>query len=182
MQYFIGFIIGLVLGLGLFYLVSRLQRKESAGAFAALSREALQKNSQDFLTLAGQHLAGQEQKAASELETKKQLIDQTLQSIKSDLGKVEKLVSEAETARVKSTSEISTALKTAALQTEKLQETTGKLQAALANTKIRDSGENAWLRMCCVLWVSQRASIIINKRPRKPFQPVRTMFSSCRKT
>jgi DNA recombination protein RmuC len=137
MQYFIGFIIGLVLGLGLFYLVSRLQRKESAGAFAALSREALQKNSQDFLTLAGQHLAGQEQKAASELETKKQLIDQTLQSIKSDLGKVEKLVSEAETARVKSTSEISTALKTAALQTEKLQETTGKLQAALANTKIR---------------------------------------------
>jgi DNA recombination protein RmuC len=137
MQYLIGFLIGLVVGAALIFFILRLQRKETESSFAILSREALRKNSEDFLQLANQTLSTQAQKGAGELETKKQLIDQTLQSIKNDLNKVEKLVSDSEQARIKSAAEINTTLKSTAQQTEKLQVTTGKLQAALANTKVR---------------------------------------------
>lgn len=137
MQYIIGFVIGLIVGCLTVYMIYRLQRKEAEASFTSLSREALRKNSEDFLMLANQTLSTQTQKGVGELETKKQLIDQTLQIIKSDLGKVEKLVGDSETARVKSAVEISTNLKGVSQQAEKLQDTTNKLQAALANTKIR---------------------------------------------
>jgi DNA recombination protein RmuC len=137
MEYFIGFITGLIAGCLIVFLIYRLQRKQTEVSFTAISREALRKNSEDFLQLANQSLSTQAQKGAGELETKKQLIDQTLLTIKTDLGKVEKLVSESETARVKSAAEISTNLKTVSQQTEKLQDTTNKLQAALANTRVR---------------------------------------------
>jgi DNA recombination protein RmuC len=137
MQYLVGFIIGLIVGGLVTFLIYRIQRKQTEDAFSTLSREALRKNSEDFLQLANQTLSNQTQKGVGELETKKQLIDQTLQTIKTDLGRVEKLVNESETARVKSASEISKDLKSVSLQTEKLQETTTKLQTALANTKVR---------------------------------------------
>jgi DNA recombination protein RmuC len=137
MQYIIGFIIGLVAGSLIVFLVYRFQHKQAEVSFAALSREALRKNSEDFLQLANQTMAAQAQKGAGELETKKQLIDQTLQTIKTDLSKVEKLVSESEIARARSSTEISTNLKMVSQQTEKLQDTTGKLQSALANTRVR---------------------------------------------
>lgn len=137
MQYIIGFVLGLVVGGLVVLLVSRLQRAQSEGVFASLSREALRKNSEDFLQLANQALSSQAQKGVGELETRKQLIDQTVQAIKDDLGKVEKLVNESESARVKSAAEISTNLKTVSEQTGKLQETTNKLQFALANTRVR---------------------------------------------
>ncbi len=137
MQYLIGFIIGLVIGaLGVFF-IFKLQRKESESSFAVLSHEALKKNSEDFLQLANQTLAVQAQKGVGDLDAKKLLIYQTLQTIKADLGKVEKLVNDSEQARVKSAAEITVTLKSTAQQTERLQETTNKLQAALANTRVR---------------------------------------------
>ncbi|HSW57446.1 MAG TPA: DNA recombination protein RmuC [Dehalococcoidales bacterium] len=137
MEYFIVFILGLVLGGLVVYLVYRNQRKQADLAFSALSREALKKNSEDFLLLANQAMAGQSQKSAGELDTKKQLIDLTLQTIRTDLVKVEKLLNDSETARVKSAAEISANLRNVSQQTEKLQATTSKLQAALANTQTR---------------------------------------------
>jgi DNA recombination protein RmuC len=137
MPYFIGFVIGLVSGALIVFVLNYLQRKQAEASFAVLSHEALRKNTADFLQLANQTLSTQTQIGAGELEAKKTAIDQTLQTIKSDLNKVEKLVGDSENARIKSAAEISTGLKTVSQQTEKLQDTTGKLQAALANTKIR---------------------------------------------
>ena len=102
-----------------------------------LSQEVLRKNSEEFLKLANQTLATQAQVGVGELESKRKLIDQTLQVIKTDLNKVEKLVNDTEIKREKTFTEVSTNLKNTAEQTGKLQVTTNKLQAALANTQIR---------------------------------------------
>jgi len=137
MQYLVGFIIGLIIGGLVVFIFFRLQRKESENTFALLSRDALKKNSEDFLQLANQTLSKQTQTGIIELEGKKQLIDQTLQLMKTDLDKVEKLINDTEKARIQTFTEISINLKTTADQTGKLQETTNKLQAALANSKVR---------------------------------------------
>ena len=47
MQYIIGFVIGLIVGGLAVFLVYRLQRKQTEVSFAALSRDALSKNSED---------------------------------------------------------------------------------------------------------------------------------------
>jgi DNA recombination protein RmuC len=105
--------------------------------FSAMSREALRQNSQDFLTLARETLATQTQTGVSELANNKKLIDQTLESIKSDLQKVEKAVATFDNKRDTSFTAINEQLKNTAEQTSKLQVTTGKLQEALASTKAR---------------------------------------------
>ncbi|MCJ7575143.1 MAG: DNA recombination protein RmuC [Dehalococcoidia bacterium] len=137
MQYLVGFIVGLIVGGLVIFIINRLQRKEAEKSFSLLSQEVVRKNSEDFLKLANQTLATQTQVGVGELESKKQLIDQTLQAIKTDLNKVEKLVNDTEVRREKTFGEVSTTLKITAEQTGKLQETTNRLQAALANTQIR---------------------------------------------
>jgi DNA recombination protein RmuC len=137
MQYLVGFLVGIIIGGFLMLIFNRLQRKEVEKTFSSLSQEVLRKNSDDFLKLANQTLAKQTQVGVGELESKKLLIDQTLLVIKTDLNKVEKLVSDTELKREKTFTEVSTNLKNTAEQTAKLQETTNKLQAALGNTQIR---------------------------------------------
>jgi DNA recombination protein RmuC len=135
-------IIGVVIGIAVMFLIMRNNRKIPSNedintSLATLSREALRQNSQDFLVLAKETLASQTQTGIGELDTKKRLIDQTLESIKGDLQKVERMVMDAESKREKSFGEISSNLKLAAEQTIRLQDTTSKLQTALASTKIR---------------------------------------------
>jgi DNA recombination protein RmuC len=137
MQYLVGFLVGIIVGGLLMFIFNRLQQKEVEKTFSSLSQEALRKNSDDFLKLANQTLATQTQVGVGELESKRQLIDKTLLVIQTDLNKVEKLVSDTELKRERTFTEVSTNLKNTAEQTAKLQETTNKLQAALANTQIR---------------------------------------------
>lgn len=141
MEYALVAVISLVIGMVIMYFIMRNTRKhlskEEVGASLTLSREALRQNSQDFIVIAKEALSTQTQTGVNELETKKKLIDQTLESIKGDLQKVEQLMVDVEGKREKSFGEISTSLKFAAEQTNRLQDTTGKLQAALASTRIR---------------------------------------------
>ena len=137
MQYFIGFIVGLIVGAVIVLIVNRRQQNQTEKSFSVISQEVLRKNSEDFLRLANETLSRQTQTGVSELDSKKQLIDQTLQTIKGDLAKVEKLVTDSEGKRLTSYAEVSSSLRSTAEQTGKLQETTGKLQAALANTRVR---------------------------------------------
>jgi DNA recombination protein RmuC len=137
MQYIIGFIIGLVVGSCIVLIISQRQKRITEQSFAVLSQEVLRKNSEDFLRLANETLSRQTQTGVSELDSKKQLIDQTMQTIKGDLVKVEKLVTDSENKRINAYAEVSSSLRITAEQTGKLQETTGKLQAALANTRVR---------------------------------------------
>lgn len=137
MQYFIGFIVGLVLGALIVYAVHRQSKRQVENSFSALSLEALRKNSEDFLNLANQSLSSQSQAGAGELGEKKKLIDQTLDGMKAELAKVERSLLEFDTKRVTESVQISSRLQAAAEQTNRLQETTSRLQMALANSRER---------------------------------------------
>ncbi|MBI2869904.1 MAG: DNA recombination protein RmuC [Chloroflexi bacterium] len=137
MDMILALLAGLVIGGLTVFLLARWQNKAMEKTFSALSLEALRKNTEDFLRLANESLSKHTQAGSSELEGKKKLIDQTLEAMKADLQKVERLVTDIDSKREKSFGEVSTHLKLVGEQTGKLQETTGKLQAALANTRVR---------------------------------------------
>ena len=142
------FILGVLLGAAIVFIINHLQRRnyqkdlsnivsQMEQSFNALSFQALTKSSGEFIKLANETLSKQTQLGGIELEGKKKLIDHTLEAIKGDLQKVEKLVTDFEKDRADKFSQLSTQLKLTAEQTGKLQETTGKLQEALGNTRIR---------------------------------------------
>lgn len=106
-------------------------------SFGALSYEALSKNTDEFLKLANETLLKQTTTGKQELEGKKELIDQTLVSIKDELQKVQTQVNNFEQDRVQKYGELTNQLKMTAEQTGHLQETANKLHEALANTKVR---------------------------------------------
>ncbi len=137
MEYLGIFVAGVVVGAIIVFFVNRSRQRDIEKSFSALSLDALRKNSEEFLRLANETLSKQTQTGVGELEEKKKLIDQTLEGIKGELGKVEKSVTDFDTKRAQAFGEINTQLKTTADQTNRLQETTNKLQLALANTKVR---------------------------------------------
>ena len=106
-------------------------------SFAAISYEALNKNTEQFLSLANQRLKHQTELGAQDLETKKLLIDQNLAAINKELVKVHEVVNVLEKDREQKFGELTTQLKATAEQTAKLQDTTNYLRAVLANTRIR---------------------------------------------
>jgi DNA recombination protein RmuC len=108
--------------------------KDSLGS---MSLDALKKTSEEFLKLADSKLGQQTQSGEMELEGKKKLIDQSLESMRGDLQKMQELVSGFEKDRVQKYGELSAHLKTAAEQTAKLQDTANHLRQALVSTKAR---------------------------------------------
>jgi DNA recombination protein RmuC len=106
-------------------------------AFGALSHDVLSKSTLELLKLANETLSKQTQASGMELEGKKRLIDQTLEAMKGDLGKVQDLMQNLEKDREQKFGQLETQLKSAAEQTSKLQETTHHLREALASTKVR---------------------------------------------
>jgi len=163
MEYLLVFIIGVVLEAGIVLIINWLRRQEAKTiaqelisqtesqkvqdleaiinrikeSFGALSLEALSKNTEEFLKLANETLSKQTQMGEKELEGKKKLIDQTLETMKGDLQKVQDLVTQFEKDREKKFGELANQLKFTAEQTGKLQETANKLHTALASTKVR---------------------------------------------
>ncbi len=108
--------------------------KDSMGS---LSLAALKTNSEEFMKLAGSMLGQQTQSGEKDLEGKKKLIDQTLESMRGDLQKMQDVVAGFERERVQKYGELSAHLKTAAEQTAKLQDTANHLRQALVSTKAR---------------------------------------------
>ncbi len=110
------------------------QLKES---FGALSGEALSKNTNDFLKIASETLKNQTQVNEQELDSKKALIDQSLKTMKGDLGKVEELMSQIEKDRKQSYGELAQQLRHSSEQTQRLQQTTNQLNTALTHSQMR---------------------------------------------
>lgn len=99
--------------------------------------QALEKSTQNLEESAKRHLTQLQEKAktqtqqhSSELETKKELIDQRLNEMDSKLGRVEQLISEFETARESKLGALNDQLKS-------LTQTTTSLQKALADNRAR---------------------------------------------
>ena len=163
MDYLIGFTVGFIFCALLVLIFSWLRRKDTNSivkevisqtesqknqdleviisrlkdSFGALSSQALSKNIDDFLKLANETLSKQTQMGEKELDGKKKLIEQSLEGMRGALHKVQEHVTNFEKDREQKFGELSKQLKLTAEQTGKLQETTGKLQTALASTKAR---------------------------------------------
>lgn len=150
------FIIGFVIGAGIIIVIQRLYRKDSRDvareiaaqdvemmisrvrdSFGAISSEVLSQNAGNFLKMAGETLSKQKELGEKELEHKKKLIDQTLDSMKSDLKGIQDVIVAFEKDREKKFGELSTHLKSASEETSKLQETARELRQALSSTKAR---------------------------------------------
>ena len=105
--------------------------------FQALSQDALAKASEQFLSLAEQRFARQTEAGSSELDTKKQLIDQQLANMNNRLEQVSKLVNDTETKRQASFSQMDTHLQGIGQQTKNLTDSTNNLREALSSTRAR---------------------------------------------
>lgn len=106
-------------------------------SFGSLSLEALSKNTEEFLKVASEKLSQQSAAGSKEMEGKKQLIDQTLKSMKGELDKVTSMVQSVEKDRQAKFDVLAKELTRAAQETEQLRETTHALKSALANTRVR---------------------------------------------
>jgi DNA recombination protein RmuC len=104
---------------------------------AAFTDVATQTAVDHLVQMSGQLVNAQSQLSEQNLEGKKALIDQSIKEVRDNLKSVETLVSGLEKDRAKAYGELLSQLKTASEQTVKLSETTGKLQAALGNTRVR---------------------------------------------
>lgn len=105
--------------------------------FGGLASHALSKASEDFLRLAKVKLESERAVNSSELESKKELIDQQLLNMKTELEGVSNLVRDLEKDRIKKFGELSNQLKNASDQTNALMQTTNTLREALSSAKSR---------------------------------------------
>lgn len=106
-------------------------------SFANLSFEALNKSTEQFLSLANQTLSKQLQSGSLTLEEKKKLIDQTFQSMQEELNKVQNLIKELEKDRVEKFGMLAQKITESQRTIQQLNETASKLTTALASSKIR---------------------------------------------
>ena len=149
MNIYLSFIIGLAIGLAVAMVVWLRDRKQ-VGLFTqeqllerlkeslkAVSFDALSKNTEEFLKLAGETLGKQTQIHEKELENKKGLIEQTFNLMRQRLDSVQELVANFEKDRRQQFGEVGAQLESAVEQTARLQETTSRIQNALASSKTR---------------------------------------------
>jgi len=106
-------------------------------SFGALSQETLRTSTGELLKLAREQMTSQLQLGERDLEGKKKLIDQTIESLRTDLAKMSDQVRGFEKDRVQKFGELSAHLVRSAEQTARLQETANHLHQALASTKAR---------------------------------------------
>lgn len=105
--------------------------------FGSLSREALSQNTSDFLQVAKTTLGAQTAAGEQKLEEKKRLIDTRLEQVTGKLGELTQIMNKLEQDRAASSSALRTHMAEATKATLQLQQTTGHLREALANTKLR---------------------------------------------
>ncbi len=104
---------------------------------AAFTDTSMQASVQHLVNLSEQVISKHTQLGEQNLDTKKQLIDQSIKEVRDNLKGMEELVSELEKNRERTFGQLSQQLQVASENTMKLQETTGKLQLALGNTSVR---------------------------------------------
>lgn len=105
--------------------------------FGNLSLEALSKSTGEFLKLAKEKLSAERAEGSKDLESKKELIDQQLERMTTELKAVTVLVNTLEKDREGKFGELTSELKNAKEQTQALLETTNSLKETLSNTKAR---------------------------------------------
>lgn len=110
------------------------QLKES---FGSISMESLSKSTSEFLKLAGKSFSDQSKMGEQQLDSKKQLIDETLKNMKTELNKVQEVIQKIENDRKESFGQLSSQIKQSVEQTKQLQDVTNQLNTALSSSQIR---------------------------------------------
>ncbi len=163
MEFILAFIIGIIVGGAAVLVVGWIKKKEAREiaqelltqaqverladlngiidnlkvSFGDLSLEALKRSTDQFMKLAQQTLSGQTQAGEKELESKKLLIDQTLEAMKNELERVKDCIQVYEKDRENKFGEIAAQLKATAENNRRLQETADQLKLVLVNSKTR---------------------------------------------
>ena len=106
-------------------------------SFGDISLEALNKSTEHFAAVAKERLESERTLHSKELDSKKGLIDQQLERMKSELEKVSTLVSDFEKDREKKFGALSTQLEETGRRTSELIQSTNTLREALAGSKSR---------------------------------------------
>ncbi|MCX6004288.1 MAG: DNA recombination protein RmuC [Chloroflexi bacterium] len=104
---------------------------------AAFTDTSMQTSVQHLVNLSEEVISKHTALGEQNLDAKKQLIDQSLKEIRDNLNNVENLVNNFEKDRAEKFGQLSQQIQLASEQTMRLQETTGKLQMALGNTRVR---------------------------------------------
>ena len=105
--------------------------------FQALSQTALRDASEQFLDLAEQRFARLAEAGSHEMQGNRMLIDQQLQNMKNELGKVTDLVQKFEKDREAKFGQLTTEIRTIGEQAAALTSSTSTLRQALANSRSR---------------------------------------------
>ncbi|MEI6185572.1 MAG: DNA recombination protein RmuC [Dehalococcoidia bacterium] len=139
---------GIAIGVAITIIITRVYKPYYKQDMLAISGE-VQKNLAAFTDVAtqtavdhlvkmsGQLVTAQSQLSEQNIDGKKALIDQSIREVRDNLKGLETLLGGLEKDRAQAYGQLLSQLKTASEQTIKLSETTGKLQAALGNTRVR---------------------------------------------
>ena len=125
---------------------ARLTQEQLREMFAALSSDALHKNSRTFVDLAQQTLKQATTAADGDLAKRQQAIELLVTPLKESLGKVEKQIQDVEKQRATAYGELRQQVESMGKSSEKLQQETAQLVAALRAPQTRGAWGEHQLR------------------------------------
>jgi DNA recombination protein RmuC len=105
--------------------------------FERLSAQALRRNNEQFLQLAGEHLQGNQKQAVAELEQRRQAVEQLVRPLAEQLGKVEAQLGSVERIRAEAYAELREQVRGMRKTSEQLRAETTQLVAALRAPQVR---------------------------------------------
>ncbi len=113
------------------------QTQAQAVFFEKKIAEQMKTNQEQFLLLAGQQFKAEQNRAAGELEIRKQAVETWVVQLKQELSQYQNLVRDFEQDRSVKYGKLENELKNASLATARLQESTNHLNNILGNVKLR---------------------------------------------
>lgn len=117
-----------------------------AGVFGDLARETLEHNSENFLRLAGQKFAAEQEKAKAELGEREKAVESLIKPIREALDQTQKQIGEIEKTRQEAYGNLTAQLSAVHTGQENLRLETGKLVNALRSPNVRGQWGEMTLR------------------------------------
>jgi len=125
----LGFFLVVVFLIAVFLVLTSFLRKQI--------HQEVKESQEQFLQLARQQFEADQNKATTELETRKQMVENSVKGLKEQLEQYQKMLRDLERDRAQKYGSLENELKNTSLSTAKLQETTNNLNNILGNNQKR---------------------------------------------